>query len=132
MLDRREAQRPAAAHAHPDWADLPAAPRPVAAEDRDRHHRCAGLEREAADAALGPAQPAVTDARALGKDHERAATLQDAAAGGHRLLVGLAAFDRERAQAIEDPALPALVEQLLLRHEVDRPADAATDEERIE
>src|SRR3954452_15029659 len=132
MLDRREAQRPAAAHAHPDRADLPAAPRPVAAQNRDRHHRCAGLEREPGDPALGPAQPAVTDASPLRKDHERAATLQDAAAGGHRLLVGLAALDRERTQAIEDPALPALVEQLLLRHEVDRPADAAADQERVE
>src|SRR5439155_12977949 len=91
-----------------------------------------GLEREAADAALGPAQPAITDASALRKDHERAATLQDAATGGHRLLVGLAALDRECTEAIEDPALPALVEQFLLRHEADRSADAAADQERVE
>src|SRR5439155_19028 len=47
-------------------------------------------------------------------------------------LVALAALDREGAQAIEQPALPALVEQLLLRDEVDGPADAAADDERVE
>ena len=42
--------------------------------------------------------------------------------GLHRLLVGFAAPDRERAEAVEEPAEQRLVEQLPLGHEVDRAA----------
>src|SRR3954454_9004786 len=69
---------------------------------------------------------------ALGKYDQRSAALQDAARGRHRLLVGLAALDREGAEPVEQPALPALVEELLLRHEVDGAANEAADEEGVE
>ena len=48
--------------------------------------------------------------------------LEQLARGRDRLLVRLAAADREGAEAVEEPALPAVVEQLLLGDEVDRPA----------
>ena len=52
--------------------------------------------------------------------------------GLHRLLVRRAAPDREGAQAVEEPAEQRVLEQLLLGDEVDRPAEAAADHERVE
>ena len=47
------------------------------------------------------------------------------------VLVGLAAPDRERAERQQHPGLPALVEQLDLRDEVERPPEAAPDHEGV-
>ena len=81
---------------------------------------------------LGRAERAGADAGALGEDHDGLAALEQRAGGVHRLLVGRAALDREGAEAVEDPAEQRVLEQLLLGHEVDRPAEAAADRERVE
>ncbi len=49
-----------------------------------------------------------------------------------RVLVGVAAVDREGAERVEDPPLPAAHEQLLLGHVVHRPLGHRGDHERIE
>jgi hypothetical protein len=81
---------------------------------------------------LGAAERAGADAGALGEDHHHVAAREDLLRGLHRLGVGLGAADRESAQRVEDPALPAPVEQLALGHEVHRPAHADADHERVE
>src|SRR5204862_2701205 len=124
--------RLAAAHADPDRADLPATARALAAHDRDRHDGRAGFEREPADAALRATEAAPAVTRALGEDHEHTAALEHCARCRHRLFVRLTALDRERAETIQKPALPALLEELLLRDEVDRPPNATADHERVE
>ena len=67
---------------------------------------------------LGRAERARPDPGALGEDDDGAAALDDQARGLHRRLVGLAAADREGAEPGEDPALPALLEQLDLGDEL--------------
>ena len=83
---------------------------------------------------LGVAEGAAADPRALGEDADGAAALDDQAGGLHRLLVGLAAADREGAEPGEDPALPAALEQLDLGDVVHRPppGQAAADREGVE
>src|SRR5436190_15498818 len=119
-LDAREPQRGAEAHAHLHGADERAAPRALRTRQRDRHDRHAGLEREPSDAALGPAElVGAADAGALGEDDYDIAATCDRLGRLHRLLVGLAAADGERAEGVEEPALPAPLEQLALGYEVD-------------
>ena len=81
---------------------------------------------------LGLRERAAADARALGEDHDRLAALEQRERGGHRLVVGLAAPDREGAHAVEEPADQRVLEQLALGDEVDRAAEAAADHERVE
>jgi hypothetical protein len=71
-------------------------------------------------------------ARALGEDHHGLAAEEQRLGGLDRLLVGLATPDGERAKAVEEPADQPVLEQLALRDEVDRPAQAATDHEGVE
>ena len=132
LLDAREGQRAADADAHLVRADAPAAADGLGADDGDGHDRHAGLEREAPDAALGLAERARADPGALGEDDDDVAALQDLAGRGHRVLVGVAAVDREGAERVEDPRLPALAEQLLLGDEVDRPPHERADHEGIQ
>ena len=80
----------------------------------------------------GAAQRAGANARALGEDDHAVAALEDGARGDHHLGVRGAAVDRERAERVEDPCLPAAVEQLLLGHVVEGPAHEPGDHERIE
>ena len=95
------------------------------------HDRRAGLEREPADPALGLAERPGPHARALGEDADRAAALEDHASGLHRELVRLAAPDREGAEREQQARLPALLEQLHLGDEPERPAEADADHERV-
>ena len=111
--------------------DQPPAAQALGPEDRDRHDRGARLEHEPADTALRLAERARAHAGALGEDADDTAALQDHPRGLHRLLVRLAAPDGERAERQQEPGLPALVEQLDLRDEVQRPAEAAADHERV-
>src|SRR5204862_919602 len=112
--------------------DPPAAPCPLGAMDGGGHDRRAGLERKPPDATLRLAERALAVARALREDDQRAAALQDLLGRLDRLLVRLAAPDREGAEAVEEPAREALLEQLLLRHEVDGAVQADADDERVE
>src|SRR5204862_2389644 len=65
LVDLREAQRAAGADADLVRPDAPAAADLLGAEDGDRDHGRAGLERQAADAALGAPERAGAHARAL-------------------------------------------------------------------
>ena len=94
----------------------------------------AGLEREAADAALRPPERAGADPGALGEDAHGRRRARGSAAPVSIALVGLAAADREGAEPGEDPALPALLEQLDLGDVLDRPPprQQRADHERVE
>ena len=94
----------------------------------------AGLQRQPPDPALGLAQGAAADAGALGKDADRAAAFDQQPRRLHRVLVGLATADREGAEAREDPALPAALEELDLGDVVHRPppGQGAADREGVE
>ncbi len=96
--------------------------------------RGAGLQREAADAALRAAPASRCGCACPRGRCRRPAALEHDARGLHRLLVGLAAADREGAEPAEQPALPALLEQLHLGHVVHRPppGQAGADHERVE
>ena len=102
--------------------------------DGDGKHGRAGLEREPAEAALRPGQRSGPVPGALGEDADRAAALEDLAGGDQGLLVGLAAAHRVGAEPVEDPALPALLEELDLGDVVEGPAprQRGADHERVE
>ena len=104
----------------------------LGADHGDRDDGSAGLEREPSDAALRPAEPAGSHPRALGEDHDAVAALQDRPRGAHHLFVRGAAVDREGAEGVEEPRLPAAREQLLLGHVVHGPAHQRPDHERVE
>ena len=105
-LDEREAQRAAGADPHLVRADPPAAADRLGADHRDRDDRRAGLEREPADAALGRAERAGPDPRALGEDQHDVPAREDRLGGLDHVAVAGAAVDRERAERVEDPRLP--------------------------
>src|SRR5262249_38847236 len=90
----------------PQLAPLPDAEGSV---DRDRHHGRAGLEGHAAEAGLGLAEPAGPRASTLRVDEDRAAVVEDRVRGPERLLVVMAAADRERAARPQDPRQHAAV-----------------------
>ena len=92
------------ADAHLVRADAPAAADGLGADDGDGHDGRAGLEREAADAALGAAERAGADARALGEDQDAVAAREDRLGGREHVLVAGAALDREGAERVEEPA----------------------------
>src|SRR5918995_1126840 len=112
--------------AHPELdllgPDLPAPPDLLRAVDRDGQDRGAGLEREPSEATLRPRQRTASMAGPLGEDADGSPALQDLAGGGQRLRVRLSAPDGVGAEAVEDPALPALLEELDLGDIVERPA----------
>ncbi len=86
------------------------------------------------DPALRPGERALADPGPLGEDHDGAAALDREPGGLDRGLVRLAAADREGAEAAEDPALPALLEQLDLGDELNRaaPGQERADHEGVE
>ena len=102
--------------------------------DGDREHGGAGLERQPPDAAPRARQRSGAVAGPLGEDADGAAALEHAARRRHRVLVGLAAPDREGPEARQQPALPALLEQLDLGDVVHRPPPGQrdADHERVE
>ena len=112
--------------------DPPAATDGLGADHRHRDDRSAGLERQPPHPSLGLPQRAGPDPSALREDQDDVPALQDGPGGGHRFLVAGAAVDRERAEGVEDPALEAVSEQLLLGHVVHRPAGHGGDHERIQ
>ena len=99
---------------------------------RDGDDGRAGLEREAADAAARAAERAGADARALGEDQDAVAAREDRLGGLEHRAVGVAAVDRERAERVEDPGLPALLEELPLGDVVHRPPGDRRDHERVQ
>ena len=88
--DLREAQR--APGADPDLVrpDPPAAADGLGADHGDRDDRRAGLERQPADAALGLAERAGPDPRALGEDQHDVAAGEDRLGGLDHLVVARA------------------------------------------
>src|SRR5204863_1525812 len=93
LLDLREGQGRAGADPHLVRADAPALAHRLGADDRHGYHRRAGLERQAADAALGTPERAGPRARALREDEDAVAARQDRLGGVHRLLVAALAVD---------------------------------------
>jgi hypothetical protein len=73
-----------------------------------------------------------TYAGPLREDHDTVAARENRASGGHRLFVTATAIDRKSSKAVEQPGLPATLEQLTLGHVVDRPPRQRADHERIE
>ena len=67
-----------------------------------------------------------------GKTTTQSPRCEDRARGGHRVAVARAAIDRERAERVQHPRLPALLEQLALGHVVDGAAHERADHERVE
>ncbi len=68
----------------------------------------------------------------LREDHDTVASLENRASGSHRLLVAVATIDRKGPKAVEQPSLPATLEQLALGHVVDGPTRQRADHERVE
>src|SRR4051812_39059775 len=77
-------------------------------------------------------QRAGAGAGALGEDDDDVAALEDLSRQAHGVLVTGPAVDREGAEAVQEPRLPAVAEELLLGHEVDRPAYQRADDEGVE
>ena len=73
---------------------LAAGPEPVRAGDPDRQDRGAGAESEEGQPVLGLLEPARRAARALGKDDQDVALVEDPLGEPERLDVGGAAVDR--------------------------------------
>jgi hypothetical protein len=104
---------------------------PVGARERGRHQRGARLECQPTGAPPGRAEGIrVPHPGALGEQREQAVLAQDLASGLERVLVGLAAPHRERSQAHQQAAPPAL-EQLGLAHEAEVAGGGDGDEERV-
>jgi len=131
-VDPREGERAASADAHLTRADAPAAANVGGADHGDRDDGHAGLQRKAADAALGRTGRSGPHARALGEDQHAVAAREDRLRRLDHVPVGVTAINREGAKRIEDPALEAVAEQLLLGDVVDRPPHHRADHERIE
>src|SRR5436305_3808650 len=130
----REGQRLAQPDLDFTGADAPAAAHVFGAEHRGRNHRGTGLQRQPPDPALGLTQGAAADAGALGEDADRATAFDQQPRRLHRVLVGLAATDREGAEARAYPALPAALEALDLGDVVQRPppGQGSADREGVE
>ena len=81
----------------------------VRAEDGHGQHRRAGLQRQAAEAALGAPERAGPDPRSLGEDADRAAALQHRARGDQGLArrTAPAHRDRRRGGSAASPASAA-------------------------
>ncbi len=99
ILGAREGHRLAEPDLDLAGTDAPAAAHVFGAEHGGRDDRGAGLQREPPDTALGLAQGAAADPGALGEDADGAAAFDQQPRRLHRLLVGLAAADREGAEA---------------------------------
>src|SRR5262249_16713116 len=114
--------------------DLPASPNLFGAVDRDGKHGGTGLERQAAESPLRPPERPGPVTGALREDADRALALEHLARGDEGVLVGLAAPDRIGAEAVQDPALPALLEELDLGDVVQGPApgERRADHEGVE
>ena len=120
LLGAREGQRAAGAQLDLARADPPAAADVLGAVHGDRQHggarsRARGGRRRASGAPASPAGSGCPRGRCTTVPPRSTAS----ARGLHRGLVGLAAADREGAEAVEEPALPALLEQLDLGDELD-------------
>ena len=128
-------ERERAAGPDPDLvgADPPAAADGLGADHGDRDDGDAGLEGEAADAALGLAERARTYAGALGEDQHDVPARKDLLGGLDHVVIARAPVDGERPQRAQDPGQRRVkVEDLLLRDVVHRPPGHAGDHERIE
>src|SRR5439155_15478187 len=112
----------AAADPHLAGVDAPSAADVLRAQDGNGDDRRAGLECQPADTALRLAERSRPNAGTLGEDPDGAAAFQDQPGRLHRLLIRLPAANRKGTQREQDPCLPALVEELRFRDEVNRPA----------
>src|SRR6478672_1940834 len=101
---------------------------------RDRDDRRSGLERQASDASSWSTERAGPNAGALGKDANSSAAVEHDARRLHGDLVGLPAADGERADAGENPPLPAALEELDLGDVLHRPPprEGRPDHEGVE
>ena len=116
-------------------ADAPAAANLLGADHRDGQDRGAGLQREAADAALRPAQRAAADPGALGEDDDGPAALDAQAARSPS--PSSSAWPRRIGKAprrFRSQRLPARLEELDLGDELHppRPRQRGADHEGVE
>ena len=134
VLHARVGERAAAADVHPHGPE-DASPRrarsvPVIG---DRHHRRAALEREPADAALGSAQRARSGGAC---PRGRSPPPRRARAAASAVAIESSSDSPRRTgkapRQLRNQPMQPVVEQLLLRHEVDRAAQAGADHERVE
>ena len=131
-VDLREGERPADPRANLLRADAPAPADGLGADQRDRDDRRAGLQREAADAALGAPERARPGAGALGEDQDAVAALEDRPRGLEHVRVAGAAAHREGAERADEPRDEPVLEDLALGDVVDRPAVEHADDERVQ
>ena len=89
------------------------------AVDRDRDHRGAGFEREPADPRFRLAELARARAAALGVDEQHLPLVEEREGGLERLLVVVAAADREDAAVLVDVGEDGRAEDLRFGHEAD-------------
>ena len=115
-------------------ADLPAPPDLLGSMDGHRQDGRPRLEREAPESALRASERARPVPGSLREDADSAAPLQHPPRGDQGLLVRLASADGIGAEPVEDPALPAPLEELDLRHVVEGPPERerGADHERVE
>ena len=131
-VDLREGERPADPRADLLRADAPALADVLGADQRDRDDRRAGLQREAADTALGAPERARPGAGALGEDQDAVAALEDRPRGLEHVRVAGAAAHREGAERADEPRDEPVLEDLALGDVVDRPAVEHADDERVQ
>ena len=132
-LDAREGERAPGADADLARADAPAAAhvgrsRSPRSGRRGRRSPARGARRRAWPCPSGPGRTRVPS----GKISTQSPRARIALRGVDRVLVGVAAVDREGAERVEDPRLQAIGEQLLLGDVVDRPPHHRADHERVE
>jgi len=132
VLDLREAQRPTGPDSDLMRTDSPATTDRLGADQGHRHDRRTGLQRETADAAPGLAQRTGPHPGALGEDEYDVPAGEDLTGRLHHRLVAGTAVDREGAEGVEHPALPAPLKELLLGHVVHGPVGHAGDHERVQ
>ena len=114
-------------------ADAPALADRLGPDHGQRHDRRAGLQRQAADAALGAAERAGPDARALGEDQHAVAAVEDRPRGLQHVAVAGAPVDGEGAERVAGTSATSRCRKSSsLGDVVERPAGDRPDHERVE
>ena len=132
VFNLREGKRRAGADGHLARVDLPAAANVLGPDHCHGNDRRAALQRQAANAAARVAKRPGPHARSFNEDHHAVAAGEDPQRRLHRVVIAMAAIDRECAKAVEKPRLQAvLLKQLTLGDEVERPAAKRADYERV-
>ena len=131
-LGLREAKRTTATETDLAGPYTPTSPHVLGAHHRHRYDGNPSLQSKPSNPAVGMSERPRAYAGPLREDHDTVTTLENRASGGHRLFVPVSTIDGKGPQAVEQPSLPAMLEQLALCHVVDGPTRQRTDHERVE